>query len=107
MKSQRKLIYVNYMPSARVSGKVIARLDDRQSGAGRAVLYSGGQHRAEYFVQQQCILRRAGYRGKDHEQVPAHGIGKSLSLIHILTQPVSIERCNGDGWKRRNSVKRA
>ena len=41
------------------------------------VLCSGGQHRAEYFVQPQCILRRAGYRGKDHEQVPAHGIGKS------------------------------
>ena len=41
------------------------------------VLYSGGQRRAEYFVQPQCILRRAGYRGKDHEQVPAHGIGKS------------------------------
>ena len=35
------------------------------------------RHRAEYFVQPQCILRRAGYRGKDHEQVPAQGIGKS------------------------------
>ena len=37
------------------------------------MLYSGGQRRAEYFVQPQCILRRAGYRGKDHEQVPAYG----------------------------------
>ncbi len=42
-------------------------LHDRQSGAGRAVLYSGGQRGSEHSVQPQRILRRAGYRGKDHE----------------------------------------
>lgn len=29
------------------------------------------------LFNRNASLRRAGYRGKDHEQVPAHGIGKS------------------------------
>lgn len=43
------------------------RFPDRQSGTGCAVLYSGGQRGSEHPVQPQRILRRTGYRGKDHE----------------------------------------
>ena len=35
-------------------------------------------------------------------------LSRPLCLLYLpITQPVSIERCNGDGWKRRNSVMRA
>ena len=43
------------------------RIPDRQSGAGRALLYSGGQRGAQHPVQPECIFRRTGYCGEDHE----------------------------------------
>ena len=48
------------------------RLTDRQSGAGCAVLHSGGQRGAEHPVQPQRLVRRAGHRGQDPEQIPAY-----------------------------------
>ena len=43
------------------------RFHDRQSGAGCTVLYSGGQRGAQHPVQPECIFRRTGYCGEDHE----------------------------------------
>ena len=40
---------------------------DGQSGTGCTVLYSGGQRGTQHSVQPECIFRRTGYCGEDHE----------------------------------------
>ena len=42
-------------------------ITDGQSGTGCTVLYSGGQRGTQHSVQPECIFRRTGYCGEDHE----------------------------------------
>ena len=62
-----KTVYTSVMLPIFLGLFEILWITDGQSGTGCAVLYSGGQRGTQHSVQPECIFRRTGYCGEDHE----------------------------------------